>query len=134
VNGTVGHVLIDVAGYNVPGGTGVQGIPGDNGTNGAVGVPVRRYGRTITSLSTGDNTDTVGFDTSITIGTNANPIISYHDITNSALNGAKLTRTSWTPNTWEAEPKEPGRYGNRQGNLSVAPPCAASARRQQRAC
>ncbi|MFT6392557.1 MAG: hypothetical protein ACJA14_002083, partial [Ilumatobacter sp.] len=38
VNGTVGHVLIDVAGYNVPGATGEKGDPGTNGTNGDDGA------------------------------------------------------------------------------------------------
>jgi hypothetical protein len=80
VNGTVGHVLIDVAGYNVPGGTGadgVQGIRGTNGANGADGVPVRRYGRTITSLSTVDNTATHGLYTSIAVGADAKPTVRY---------------------------------------------------------
>jgi hypothetical protein len=102
VNGTVGHVLIDVAGYNVPGGTGadgVQGVPGNNGANGADGVPVRRYGRTITSLSTVDNTGIVGFDSSIAVGADANLIISYYDSTNSALKVAACTNPTCTDAT-----------------------------------
>jgi hypothetical protein len=54
------------------------------------------------TLSTVDNTGDVGGYTSITIGADANPIISYYDFTNSALKVAKLTPTSWTPNTWES--------------------------------
>jgi hypothetical protein len=38
--------------------------------------------------------------TSITIGADANPIISYYDWVNGDLKVAKLARTSWTPNGW----------------------------------
>ena len=125
--GATMHVVADVVGYTTntglidlvnrltalettgvagPAGTnGANGANGANGTNGADGtdgVPVRRYGRTITSLTTVDSADEVGEYTSVTIGADGNPIISYYDSTNTALKVAKLTRTSWTPNTWES--------------------------------
>ncbi len=38
VNGTVGHVLVDVAGYNIPAAAGPAGPPGADGAQGAPGV------------------------------------------------------------------------------------------------
>jgi hypothetical protein len=52
------------------------------------------------TLSTVD-TGGVGNFTSIAVGVDANPIISYYG-GGGALKVAKLTRTSWTPNTWES--------------------------------
>jgi hypothetical protein len=74
----------------------------DNGNGGALKVAACTNptctGATLSTLDTVG----VGQHTSITIGADANPIISYHDYGNSALKVAKLTRTSWTPNTWES--------------------------------
>jgi hypothetical protein len=81
------------------GADGVQGIPGNNGTNGADGIPVRRYGRTITSLSTLDNTGTVGKYTSIAVGADGNPIISYWDVSGGALKVAACTNPTCTTAT-----------------------------------
>jgi hypothetical protein len=78
---------------------GEQGIPGNNGTNGADGVPVRRYGRTITSLSTVDNTGVVGFYTSVAVGADGNPIISYWDVGSDALKVAACTNPTCTTAT-----------------------------------
>ncbi|NKB40246.1 MAG: hypothetical protein GKR86_04175, partial [Ilumatobacter sp.] len=65
------------------GDTGPQGLPGADGADGPAGdngiSAGRIYGRTITSLSTIDNTGDVGQYASITIGVDGNPIISYHD-------------------------------------------------------
>ena len=64
----------------VPATAGIPGLQGGPETTGTNGVPVRRYGCTITSLSTvvagGVNTSNVGTFTSITVGADANPIIS----------------------------------------------------------
>lgn len=54
------------------------------------------------TITTVDSANIVGEYTSITIGADGNPIISYYDITAEDLKVAKLTRTSWTPNTWES--------------------------------
>jgi hypothetical protein len=139
VNGTVGRVLIDVAGYYIageigdPGADRVQGIPGNNGTNDADGVPVRRDGPTITSLSA--TADNVGRYTSIAVGADANPIISYYD--NNTTDDLKVpsSRVRHEHRTLgKAEPTEPDCWGNGQASLFVAPPCATSPRCQQRAC
>jgi hypothetical protein len=81
------------------GADGVQGIPGNNGTNGADGIPVRRYGRTITSLSTVDNIGVVGFYTSVAVGAGGNPIISYWDVGSDALKVAACTNPTCTAAT-----------------------------------
>ena len=46
-----------------------------------------------------DSTSTVGYHTSITIGTNGNPIVSYYDITNSALKVAACNNPTCTGTT-----------------------------------
>ena len=88
------------------GDTGPQGLPGPTGPAGDNGISAGRiYGRTITSLSTIDNTGDVGQYASITIGVDGNPVISYYDnsdVEDGDLKVAKLTRTSWTPNNWES--------------------------------
>jgi hypothetical protein len=119
--GVFTDVIIDVVGYTTSSGLidlvkrieqletsgtsgetgadGVQGIPGNNGTNGADGVPVRRYGRTITSLSTVDNIGVVGFYTSVAVGAGGNPIISYWDVGSDALKVAACTNPTCTAAT-----------------------------------
>ena len=54
------------------------------------------------TITTVDDVGNVGDDTSITIGADGSPIISYFDVAAGDLKVAKLTRTSWTPNTWES--------------------------------
>jgi hypothetical protein len=89
-SGTAGNIGAD----------GVQGIPGNNGTNGADGLPGRRYGRTITSLSTLD-TGGVGQYTSIAVGADGNPIISYRDFGSvGALKVAACTNPTCTGATF----------------------------------
>ena len=51
------------------------------------------------NIYTLDNTGDVGYTTSITIGTNGNPIISYHDITNGDLKVAACTNPTCTTST-----------------------------------
>jgi hypothetical protein len=50
--------------------------------------------------STLDSAGIVGAYTSITLGADANPVISYYDVTNGDLKLIKLSHTSWTPNGW----------------------------------
>ena len=52
------------------------------------------------TITTVDSTGNVGGHTSITIGANANPIISYYDFTNFDLKVVTLAHTSWVPNSW----------------------------------
>ena len=75
---------------------GPAGANGANGANGTNGVTGRNYGRTITSLTTVDTSGNVGDYTSITIGVDGNPIISYHDATAGALKVAACTNTTCT--------------------------------------
>ena len=105
------------AGANGTNGTnGTNGANGANGTNGADGtdgVPVRRYGRTITSLTTVDSADEVGEDTSVTIGADGNPIISYYDYDDGALKVAACTNatcTAATITTVDSTADEVGEY------------------------
>ena len=54
-------------------------------------------GETITTV---DSAGDVGLFTSITVGADANPVISYYDSTNGDLKVVKLGHTSWIPNGW----------------------------------
>ncbi len=54
-------------------------------------------GETITTV---DSTGDVGWYTSITVGADANPVISYWHGTNADLKVVKLGHTSWIPNGW----------------------------------
>ncbi len=105
--GAVTDIVLDITGYYTPGTPGPQGPPGPPGTDGtdgadgATGPPgpqgdagpagepgadgVRLGPPTLTAVDEADNT---GFDTSITIGTDGNPIISYYDDTEQDLNVA----------------------------------------------
>ena len=47
-----------------------------------------------------DSAGNVGSFTSITIGSNANPIISYYDAGNADLKVAMINHTSWVANNW----------------------------------
>jgi hypothetical protein len=53
-------------------------------------------------VTTVDATGNTGHTPSITIGRFGNPIISYFNTTTGDLRVAALTRSSWTPNTWDS--------------------------------
>jgi hypothetical protein len=74
------HLLIDIVGYFSPGGSG--GTPGPEGPQGPAG-PVGPAGQPHTGHSRNilDAFGNAGYDTSIAIGTDGNPIISYHEST-----------------------------------------------------
>ena len=61
---------------------------------------------TCTSVSNTTAIDTVGFVgfvgyyTSITIGDDGQPVISYYDFTNADLKVARIKHTAWAPNGW----------------------------------
>jgi hypothetical protein len=47
-----------------------------------------------------DTVGSVGYFTSITIGDDGQPVISYRDSTNTDLKVARIKNTAWAPNGW----------------------------------
>ncbi len=72
--------------------TGQTGPQGPKGDTGAIGIAVHYpQSNTITSVDTGGD---VGWFTSITIGTDSLPVISYYDFTNGDLKVAKCANSA----------------------------------------
>ena len=104
-------LIVDIVGYYEPstagpqgpqgpqgvqGLTGGQGLTGLTGVQGATGVSGPTFGRQITALATLDSTGNVGQSTSITIGADGYPVISYYDYTNGDLKVAKCLNPACT--------------------------------------
>ena len=93
LSGTV-HLVVDVVGFYESSSSGPVGASGPAGASGA------QFGRLFAAATTVDSTGDVGRFTSITVGADANPVISYYDGTNFDLKVVKLGHTSWIPNGW----------------------------------
>lgn len=92
------QLLFDIVGYYVEGtGTGPAGPAGPTGARGPAGRDGVRIGPPIASTVVSDGD--VGAESSITIGTNGNPIISYLDRTNGDLEVAACTDRTCTSAT-----------------------------------
>jgi len=95
-------LIIDLVGYYTPSGSGTPGPVGPTGATGATGAtgpsgqgltPARR------ALTTLDNTSNPGTDTSIAIGVDGNPVISYRASGTDDLRVAKCTNPACTTST-----------------------------------
>ena len=111
----------------VAGPAGPAGAPGANGANGTNGVTGRNYGRTITSLTTVDGTGYVGEYSSITIGADGNPIISYFDGVTDDLNVAACTNPTCTASTITTVDSAPASSGSTRRSRSVLTATPSSA-------
>jgi hypothetical protein len=93
---------IQAAAKGAKGDTGAQGLPGNNGTNGTAGakgdtgMTGPQYGREIIATVAADINGDVGQNTSIAIGVDGYPIISYYDTSSSRPKLARCTDPACT--------------------------------------
>ena len=94
-------LLIAVA--SCSGDVGLQGIPGEDGVDGSAGedgdngFAVYRATPANTAITTLDSDGIVGWYTSITIGADGLPVISYRDATNEDLKVARCSNAFCAP-------------------------------------
>ena len=62
---------------------------------------VTRCGNVACTTATHTTTNVDGSETSITIGTDGNPIISHQDLSTLSLVVTHLSKSAWTNNGWD---------------------------------